>query len=98
MYVCVCITWPQQCGYLPSISYNTQAMCYFYIFSKGKADMNQETSIIQYTSMKMWRKCCQNYQKMLQFMPHWRGMKFDGHKFWVGYNLELLYFKTFNLL
>ena len=26
-------------------------------------DMNRETSIIQYTSMKMWRKCCQNYQK-----------------------------------
>ena len=30
-------------------------------------DMNQETSIIQYTSMKMWRKGCQNYQKMFQF-------------------------------
>ena len=29
-------------------------------------DMNQETSIIQYTSMKMWRKGCQNYQKMFQ--------------------------------
>ena len=28
-----------------------------------KSDMNQETSIIQYTSMKMWRKDCQNYQK-----------------------------------
>ena len=49
-------------------------------------DMNQETSFIQYTSMKMWRKCCQNYQKRLQFMSHWRGMKFDGYKFWVGYN------------
>ena len=51
-------------------------------------DMNQETSFIQYTSMKMWRKCCQNYQKRLQFISHWRGMKFDGYKFWVGYNLE----------
>ena len=24
-------------------------------------DINQETSIIQYTSMKMGKKCCQNY-------------------------------------
>ena len=53
-----------------------------------EADMNQETSIIQYTSMKMWRKGCQNYQNMFQFMPHWRRMKFDCCKFWVGYNLE----------
>ena len=26
-------------------------------------DMNQETSIIQYASMKMWRKYCWNHQK-----------------------------------
>ena len=51
-------------------------------------DMNQETSIIQYASMKMWRKYCWNYQKMFQFMPHWRRMKFDCYKFWVGYRLE----------
>ena len=47
-------------------------------------DMNQETSIIQYTSIKMWRKGCQNYQKMFQFMLHWRRIKFDCCKFWVG--------------
>ena len=51
-------------------------------------DMNQETSIIQYTSMKMWRKGCQNYQNMFQFMLHWRRIKFDCCKFLVGYNLE----------
>ena len=67
-------------------------------YSLGAPDMNQETSIIQYTSMKMWRKGCQNYQKMFQFMLHWRRMNFDCCKFWVGYNLELLYFKTFYLI
>ena len=51
-------------------------------------DMNQETSIIQCTSMKIWKKYCWNYQKMFQFMPHWRRMKFDCYKFWVGYSLE----------
>ena len=51
-------------------------------------DMNQEISIIQYTSMKMWRKGCQNYQKMFQFCYIEEEMKFDCCKFWVGYNLE----------
>ena len=31
-------------------------------------DMNQETSILQYTSIQMWRKYCWNYQKIFQFM------------------------------
>ena len=64
-------------------------------------DMNQETSIIKYTSMKMWRKWCWNYQKIFQFMPRWRRMKLNCYKFWEDYNLELLYFiyfKTFYLL
>ena len=35
---------------------------------------------------------------MFQFMLHRRRMKFDCCKFWVGYNLELLHFKTFYLI
>ena len=27
-------------------------------------------------------------KEVVTFMSHWRGMKFDGYKFWVGYNLE----------
>ena len=54
--------------------------------SSSPLDMNQETSIIQYTSMKMWRKCCWNYQNIFQFMPRWRRMNIHC--------ISLMYFKT----
>ena len=48
--------------------------------------MDQQTSIIQYSSMKIWRKYCWNYQKIFQFMAHWRRMKFHVINFgWITF-------------
>jgi len=34
-----------------------------FFYKTTSADMNQKTSTLQYPSMEMWRKGCQNYQK-----------------------------------